>query len=40
MIEDVKSIVYRSRFAMIQDAIGIFAIGVVMTVVLHLPSLV
>ncbi len=40
MFDDLRTIVTRSRFALIQDAIGVLAIGVMMTVALHLPSLI
>lgn len=39
MLEDVKTILAGSRTTLFQDAAGIAAIGVMMTVMLYLPKL-
>lgn len=39
MINDIKLILTRSPKALVQDAAGIAAIGVMMTVGLHLPTM-
>ena len=39
MIDDVRDILARSPKALAYDALGVAAIGVVMTVALYLPSL-
>ncbi|WP_298290998.1 hypothetical protein [uncultured Litoreibacter sp.] len=39
MIADVKKILSNSRATLMQDAAGIAAIGVMMTVTLYLPQL-
>lgn len=39
MIADVKEILTNSRSTLLQDAAGVAAIGVMMTVVLYLPQL-
>ena len=40
MIADVKQILTSSRATLLQDAAGIAAIGVMMTVTLYLPQLI
>ena len=39
MLEDVKQILTGSRATLLQDAAGIAAIGVMMTVTLYMPQL-
>ena len=38
MLNDIRTIISRSPLALIQDALGVAAIGVIMTVALHMAS--